>query len=110
MGEPGRLLRVLRNTSNPIGSRLVGRICAELERLRAADQAIAGVREACALQDVPVAELPAAVEQLLSELADRQIRHDIEPREFQAGCDEFAVSGMGSTPGRPVGDPEDDEW
>ena len=68
------------------------------------------IREACALPDVPLAELPAAVEQLLSELADRQIRRDIEPQEFQAGCDELAVSGLGSIPGHPAGDPEDDEW
>ena len=31
---------------------------------------------------MPLAELPGMVEQLLSELADRQIRHDIEPAEF----------------------------
>jgi hypothetical protein len=42
-------------------------------------QAIRDIREACALPDVPLAELPGAVEQLLNELADRQIRADIEP-------------------------------
>lgn len=68
------------------------------------------IREACALPDVPLAELPEAVEQLLSELADRQIRRDIEPQEFQAGCDEFVVHGLDTVPGHLAGDPEDDEW
>ncbi len=77
---------------------------------RAYAKAILDIREACALTDVPLDELPAAIEQLLSELADRQIRRDIEPREFQAGCDELAVSGLAAVPGHPAGDPEDDEW
>jgi hypothetical protein len=38
---------------------------------------VSDIREACALPGVPLAELPGAVEALLSELADRQIRADI---------------------------------
>ena len=45
---------------------------------RAYAQCVAGIREATGLRDVPLADLPAMVEQLLSELADRQIRRDIE--------------------------------
>jgi len=68
------------------------------------------IREVCALPDVPLDELPDAIEQLLSELADRQIRRDIEPVEFRPGCDELVVQGLGAVPGAPAGDPEDDEW
>lgn len=42
-------------------------------------QAVRDIRDACALPDVPLAELPGAVEALLCELADRQIRADIAP-------------------------------
>lgn len=77
---------------------------------RAYAQAILGIREACALPDVPLDELPEAIEHLLSELADRQIRRDIEPLEFQAGCDELVVQGLDTVPGHQAGDPEDDEW
>lgn len=42
-------------------------------------QCVRDIREATGLPDVPLAELPGAVEQLLNELADRQIRADIAP-------------------------------
>jgi hypothetical protein len=50
-----------------------------LEDYAACVQAIRDIREACALPDMPLAELPGAVEALLHELADRQIRADIAP-------------------------------
>lgn len=74
------------------------------------------IREACALPDVPLAELPAAVEQLLSELADRQIRRDIEEEEFVHGdVSGEALPPLSSLPRMAKGivlnmDPEDDEW
>ena len=77
---------------------------------RAYAQAILGIREATGLRDVPLEDLPAMVEQLLSELADRQIRRDIEPRELWPGCDEIVGQRLDTAPGYPAGDPEDDEW
>lgn len=73
-------------------------------------QCIAAIRDVTALHDVPLLQLPAMIESLLSELADRQIRSDIEPRELWPGCDEIVVQGLGTVPGLPAGDPEDDEW
>jgi predicted nucleic acid-binding Zn-ribbon protein len=52
----------------------------------AAERAIMGVRDVCALPDVSLEDLPGQIENLLSELADRQIRADIEPSEFVHGC------------------------
>ena len=77
---------------------------------RAYAHAILGIREATGLHEVPIAELPAMVEQLLNELADRQIRRDIEQHESQDGCDEIVVQGLDTVRGLPAGDPEDDEW
>jgi hypothetical protein len=42
-------------------------------------EALTRIREVTALPDAPLAELPDLIENLLSELADRQIRADIEP-------------------------------
>lgn len=81
-----------------------------VERLSEQERIISEIRSATALPDAPMVELPSMIENLLSELADRQIRHDIEPMEFRPGCDEIAVSGLDSVPGHPAGDPEDDEW
>lgn len=77
---------------------------------RAYAQAIKEIREATGLHGVPLEDLPAMVEQLLGELADRQIRSDIEPLEFEVGCDELVVQGLDTVRGLPAGDPEDDEW
>jgi len=73
-------------------------------------QCIAAIRDVTALHAAPMEELPAMIESLLSELADRQIRRDIEPRELWPGCDEIVVQGLATVPGLPAGDPEDDEW
>jgi hypothetical protein len=59
------------------------------EQLSRQERAIMGVREVTALPDAPLEELPSLIENLLSELADRQIRADIEPSEFmvdQGSC------------------------
>jgi hypothetical protein len=59
------------------------------EQLRMQERAIMGVREVCALPAATLEELPSLVENLLSELADRQIRADIEPDKFvgnQGSC------------------------
>lgn len=42
-------------------------------------EALVRIREVTALPDCPLSELPDLIENLLSELADRQIRADIEP-------------------------------
>ncbi|MGE4293457.1 MAG: hypothetical protein AB7E32_14760 [Desulfovibrio sp.] len=54
-------------------------------QLRRQACALMGVRDVCALPDVPLEDLPGQIDSLLSELADRQIRADIEPEEFVAG-------------------------
>lgn len=77
---------------------------------RAYAQAIKEIREATGLHEVPLEQLPSMVEQLLNELADRQIRRDIEPKELWPGCDEVVVQGLEAVPGYPAGEPEDDEW
>ncbi len=81
-----------------------------VERLSEQEYVISEIRSATALPDAPMVELPGMIENLLSELADRQIRRDIEPHEFQAGCDELVVSGLDTISGHQAGDPEDDEW
>ena len=89
------------------------------EQLRMQERAIMGVREVCSLPDALLEELPSLVENLLSELADRQIRADIEPDEFrvaeyvEAEAKARLVAGEFSLPFQttwPLGDPEDDEW
>lgn len=79
--------------------------------------ALQQIREVCALPDAPLEDLPGLIEGVLSELADRQIRSDIEARELE-------VSGDGSGEELPAVadmprvargiiidmDPEDDEW
>jgi hypothetical protein len=47
--------------------------------IRLMAEALTRIREVTALPDAPLAELPDLIENLLSELADRQIRADIEP-------------------------------
>lgn len=81
-----------------------------VERLSEQEYVISEIRAVTALPDAPLVELPSLIEDLLSELADRQIRSDIDPHDFQAGCDELAISGLEVVPGHPAGDPEDDEW
>lgn len=81
-----------------------------VERLSEQEYVISEIRSVTALPDAPMVELPSMIENLLSELADRQIRRDIEPHEFQAGCDDLVVSGLDTISGHEAGDPEDDEW
>lgn len=47
--------------------------------IRLMAEALVRIREVTALPDCPLSELPDLIENLLSELADRQIRADIEP-------------------------------
>lgn len=55
-------------------------------RLSEQARVISEIRAACALPDVLLEDLPGQIENLLSELADRQIRADIEPSEFAPRC------------------------
>jgi hypothetical protein len=75
-------------------------------------QAVKGVREATGLHDVSLADLPAMVEALLSELADRQIQSDVgEVIGDGSGEALPPVSEMQRiASGIAAMDPEDDEW
>jgi hypothetical protein len=55
-----------------------------LARLSEQDRIISEIRAITALPSVPLVDLPGQIENLLSELADRQIQADIEPIEFVA--------------------------
>lgn len=89
------------------------------EQLLMQERAIMGVREVCALPAAPLEELPSLIENLLSELADRQICADIEPDEFNVAAYAKAearsqhvareLSFPFQTP-PPFDGPEDDEW
>lgn len=65
-------------------------LCVEKDEKAARESAaLQQIRDVCALPAAPLAELPALIENLLSELADRQIRSDIAAHELE-------VSGDGS--------------
>lgn len=93
---------------------MVSEKCAQLRRQACV---LLQIRDVCALPDAPLEELPALIENLLSELADRQIRSDLEAREFEVlgdGAGE-ALPSVADMPRLARGvvvemDPEDDEW
>lgn len=78
MAEAENLINTLRQgCAQGLSRELVAHLCEQ-------DRVISEIRTVTALPDVPLEDLPSLIENLLSELADRQIRADIEPSEFVA--------------------------
>jgi len=135
--EMGRLQARVEGVEKALSCKVVElRGCYELctrkdEKASRESSVLQQIREVCALPDAPLEELPALIENLLSELADRQIRSDIEAQHDakayelaelaslahvsrfawpSAVLDDLCANLQARVAAYPAGDPEDDEW
>lgn len=73
MSEAERLIRILRQTSNPIGSQLVRNVCAQLARLDHIDKVMSQIRDVTGLSSSSPAELPELIDDIISNLAAQNV-------------------------------------